>query len=271
MKVVLFCGGQGLRIRDAAQRVPKPMVPIGNRPILLHLMKYYAHFGHTEFIWCLGYRADVIKEYFLSYKEAMLNDFVFSHGGQSIQVLHNDIQDWRITFVNTGLHSNVGQRLLAVQPYLGGDKVFLANYADGLTDLPLGEMVHECVERGTIANFLCVKPTHTLHMVQLSESGIVRDIQPVSQTDTWVNGGYFVLRREIFDYIQPGDELVEQPFQRLIAAGQLHGYRYAGFWMPMDTFKDQQTLETLYQTGQPPWEVWHAVPEQNGLVAQSAS
>ena len=135
MKVVLFCGGLGLRLRDYAEHVPKPMVSIGYRPILWHVMKYFAHFGHKDFILCLGYRADLIKQYFLNYNECLSNDFVLSNGGKSLDLANSDIHDWKITFADTGLRSNIGQRLLAVRKYLANEEVFLANYADGLTDL----------------------------------------------------------------------------------------------------------------------------------------
>src|SRR3990172_6091616 len=135
MKVVLFCGGLGLRLRDFSETIPKPMIPIGYRPILWHLMKYYAHFGHRDFILCLGWRGDVIKEYFLNYNECMFNNFVLSAGGAQVDVLNRDIQDWSITFVDTGISSSVGQRLKAVESYLDGEDVFLANYSDCFTDL----------------------------------------------------------------------------------------------------------------------------------------
>ena len=137
MKVVLFCGGLGLRLRDYADHIPKPMVPIGYRPILWHVMKYFAHFGHKEFILCLGYRGDLIKQYFLNYNECLSNDFVLSKGGKNLDLANSDIHDWRITFADTGLHSNIGQRLLAVQKYLASEEVFIANYSDGLTLLQL--------------------------------------------------------------------------------------------------------------------------------------
>ena len=151
MKVVLFCGGQGMRLRPLSPAplglgdhdtsdLPKPMVPIGGqRPLMWHVMKYYAHFGHKDFILCLGYRGEVIKNYFLHYDEYRTNDFVMAQGGKSLDLLHNDIEDWRITFLDTGLHSNVGQRLKAVQAHLEGEEFFLANYSDGLSDLPLPE------------------------------------------------------------------------------------------------------------------------------------
>ena len=148
MKVVLFCGGMGMRLREHSEALPKPIVPVGHRPIIWHVMKYYAHFGQKDFILCLGYKSAVIKEYFLRYNEAISNDFVMSEGGRNLQLLGTDIQDWTITFADTGLNSNIGQRLKAVERYLHGEEVFLANYADGLTDFPLPSMIdHFMAER----------------------------------------------------------------------------------------------------------------------------
>ena len=141
MKVVIFCGGLGMRLRDFSEAVPKPMIPVGYRPILWHVMRYYAHFGHKDFILCLGYKADTIKSYFLNYDETISNDFVFAEGGKRVDLLESDIQDWTITFVDTGLNANIGQRLKAVQPFLDGEQTFLANYGDGVTNLPLPEMI----------------------------------------------------------------------------------------------------------------------------------
>src|SRR5215471_8954268 len=141
MKVVLFCGGLGTRLKDLSENVPKPMVNIGYRPILWHLMKYYAYYGHKDFILCLGYKADVIKQFFLNYEEWISNDFTLSQGGTQLTLANNDIADWNITFVDTGLHTNIGQRLVAVRKYLEGEDVFLANYSDGLTDLDLRQMI----------------------------------------------------------------------------------------------------------------------------------
>ena len=139
MKVVLFCGGLGMRLRDYSETIPKPMVPVGYRPILWHVMRYYAHYGHKEFILCLGYRADAIKRYFLEYDETISNDFVITGGGKQVDLLASDIQDWKITFVDTGLNSNIGQRLKAVQPFLEGERTFLANYSDGVSDFRIRE------------------------------------------------------------------------------------------------------------------------------------
>jgi glucose-1-phosphate cytidylyltransferase len=257
MKVVLFCGGLGLRIQEAAPSIPKPMVPIANRPILLHIMKYYAHFGHDDFIICLGHKGEVIKEFFLNYNEALANDFVLSAGGKQIELLASDIGEWRITFVNTGLHSNIGQRLRAVRKHLEGEELFLATYGDAVTDAPLPDMLANFNEREKIASFLCVRPsTYSFHTVQVSDRQLVRGIEDVTRADMWINGGFFIFRPEIFEYLQEGEELVEKPFERLIEREELLAYPYEGFWAPMDTLKDKHNLEALAASGRGPWEVW---------------
>jgi glucose-1-phosphate cytidylyltransferase len=255
MKVVIFCGGRGLRLRDYSDAIPKPMVPIGQRPILWHNMRYYAHYGHKEFILCLGYKADVIKDYFLRYNEALSNDFILSGDGH-LELLSTDIQDWRIAFVNTGMNALIGQRLRAVEKHVGNDEMFLANYGDNLTDAPLDKLIDDFRGRDKVAAFLSVAPTSSFHVVSLRGDGVVTAIEEVTASGLRINGGYFIFRREIFDYIRPGEELVEQPFQRLIAAGELIAYPHEGFWAPMDTLKDMQTLEAMHDGGRPPWAVW---------------
>ena len=163
MKVVLFCGGAGMRLRGYADDVPKPMVQIGNRPILWHLMKYYAHFGHKDFILCLGHKGNGIKDYFLHYDESVSNDFVWSQGGKKIHFLNRDIDDWTITFVETGANATIGERLKAVEPYLEGEEMFLANYGDGLSDLPLPSMLETFRESNAIASLLLVQPREFRH------------------------------------------------------------------------------------------------------------
>ena len=256
MKVVLFCGGMGLRLREAGESTPKPLTPIGNRPILWHLMKYYAHFGHKDFILCLGYRGDMIREFFLEYRAAMSTDFVLSEGGRRIELFEDGGDDWRITFVDTGMHSNLGQRLLRVKHLVDKDEAFLANYSDGLSDLPLDRHVSQFLAGGAVASFLSVRPSQSFHAVQSDEGGTVTAIEPVSASDYWINGGYFCLRREVFDYIRPGEELVEQPFQRLLAERKLNTLRYEGYWAAMDTFKDKITLDRMEARGDCPWMVW---------------
>lgn len=258
MKVVLFCGGLGMRLRDYSETIPKPMVPIGYRPILWHVMKYYAHFGHKDFILCLGHGADAIKRYFLDYDECVSNDFVFSGRGKKVELFNSDIDDWRITFADTGMNANIGQRLKAVQGYLEGEEEFLANYSDGLTDLQLPEQLTHFRAQGKIASFVCVRPNLSYHMVSLDPMGdnSVSGIHPINNGSIRINGGYFILNRRIFDYIGPGEELVNEPFQRLVGEKQLIGFQYDGFWAGMDTFKDKQELEGLWRSGASPWAVW---------------
>jgi glucose-1-phosphate cytidylyltransferase len=269
MKVVLFCGGLGLRMLEASKRIPKPMVPIGNRPVLWHVMKYFAHYGHKDFILCLGHKSEVIKEFFLTYNEALSNDFVLRGGTGDIELLSSDAHDWNVTFVDTGLRATVGERLKAVEQHLEGEEYFLANYGDVLTDAPLPLMVDNLVTTGKTASFLCVRPTYTFHVVKVDQDPpILRDIQDVTKADLWLNGGYFVFRRDIFDYIEPGEDLVFEPFQRLIAQEGILGYRYDGFWAPMDTLKDKHNLEALLESGRAPWRVWE---NQDGETVDDAS
>jgi glucose-1-phosphate cytidylyltransferase len=256
MKVVLFCGGLGMRLRDFSETIPKPMVNIGNRPILWHIMRYYAHYGHKEFILCLGHKGDLIKDYFLNYKETLSNDFVLSEGGRKVELLNSDIHDWKITFVNTGLNSNIGQRLKAAEKYLAGERVFLANYTDLLSDLRLPDLMDYFNHHDKIACFISVPPTQSFHIVTTKEGGLVSRIKHVSEAGVRINGGFFVFKDQIFDYIKDGEELVYEPFQRLIEKKQLVAYNHNGFWACMDTFKERQLLEDMYTRGETPWEVW---------------
>lgn len=256
MKVVLFCGGLGLRIRDYSTSVPKPLVPIGSRPILWNVMKYYAHFGHKDFILCLGYQGETIKQFFLNYNECLSNDFTLSQGGKKLELFNSDIHDWKITFVDTGIDSNIGQRLKAVQGYLEGEEMFLANYTDGLTDLHLPDLIERFEKRGCVATFLTAPPNLSYHIVETGRGGMVQEIRELSKAKLRINSGYFAFRKEIFDYLRPGEELVKEPFQRLIAKNQLLAYEHEGFFLAMDTFKDRQQMEELLAAGVAPWELW---------------
>jgi glucose-1-phosphate cytidylyltransferase len=259
-----------MRLRGYADDVPKPMVNIGTRPLLWHLMKYYAHFGHKDFILCLGYKGNVIKDYFLHYDEAASNDFVWSQGGKKVQYLNKDIDDWTITFVETGANATIGERLKAVEPYLQGEEMFLANYGDGLSDLDLNTMIDTFSRSNAIASLLLVQPTASFDIVHVGAGGAVAGVSALTQSDIWINGGFFVMRTEIFQYIHPGDELVRAPFQRLIEKQALLAYKCTGFWQCMDTFKDKQALEELNQ-GKAPWKVWHRVAATASNQAQTAS
>jgi glucose-1-phosphate cytidylyltransferase len=256
MKVVLFCGGLGTRLREHSDTIPKPLVNIGTRPILWHLMRYYAHYGHKDFILCLGYRGDLIREYFLKYNECLSNDFVMHGPNRDIELLSRDIDDWRITFVDTGLHANLGQRLLRVRKHVQDEPMFLANYSDGLSDLPLDSYVDGFRQRNAVASLVTVRPSQSFHAVHADEDGTVTEVRSVSASDYWINGGFFCLRREIFDVMREGEELVEAPFARLVEQRRLWTRRYTGFWAAMDTFKDKITFDRMEGRGDCPWKVW---------------
>ena len=263
MKVVLFCGGLGMRLREFSENIPKPLVKIGYRPIIWHLMKYYAHFGHKDFILCLGYKADDFKKYFLQYDECTSNDFTMSEGGSKLELNNSDIHDWRITFVDTGMNSNIGERLVKVKGYLSNEEMFLANYSDGLTDMNLHEQLAHFKTYNKIAGFLSVKPNLSYHAVtSLKNGALVGEMKPFKSCNIRINGGFFILNKDIFNYINEGEELVLEPFYRLIEKEQLVAYEYEGFWGAMDTFKDKQMLDELYEKGNPPWQVWNSNNEQ---------
>lgn len=256
MKVVLFCGGLGTRLREHSETIPKSLVSIGSRPIIWHLMRAYAHFGHKDFILALGYRGEMIREYFLRYNECLSNDFVLSHGGRSVELLGSDIEDWRITFVDTGLHSNIGQRLLRVRRHLGDEPEFLANYSDGLSDVPIDRLIDHFRRLGAAASFVAVQSPQSFHAVHGDNGGFVTRFGRLADADLWINGGFFCMSQEVFEYIREGDELVEAPFQRMIERRRLAVYRHRGFWQAMDTFKDKITLDRMEGRGDCPWMVW---------------
>jgi glucose-1-phosphate cytidylyltransferase len=265
MKVVLFCGGFGLRMREGAASAPKPMSMIGDRPLLWHVMRYYAHFGHSDFILCLGYGAAAVKDYFLHYDETLSNDFTLRGGGRDIQLFSTDISDWNITFIDTGLHASIGERLMRIRQHVEGDEMFLANYADTLTDAPMNEIIERFATSGSVASTLAVPPVSSHHVIEMDDGGQVTGVREVRELMQYENGGYFVLRPTIFDYLREGEDMVPHAFARLIPEGNLLAQRYTGFWRAADTFKDRAELEDLYHRGQCPWMLWD--PQRSGALA----
>lgn len=257
MKVVLFCGGLGTRLGVYTETVPKPMIEIGSRPLIWHLMRYYAHYGHKDFILCLGYKGAIIKKYFLEYNECMSNDFVYGKGGRDIRLFNHDIEDWTISFVETGLNSNIGQRLLAVKDHLEGEDVFLANYSDGLSDLNLDTYLENFRHKDKVASFLCVKPPQSFHAVLFDPDDNVEDIVPIRDSNLWINGGFFAFKKEIFDYLEKGDVLETDPFFLLAGTSQIIGYKNTGFWGCIDTLKDKKAFDDMFEAGNTPWMVWN--------------
>lgn len=273
MKVVLFCGGHGMRMREGPGSVPKPMVMIGDRPLLWHVMRYYAHFGHTEFVLCLGYGAAAVKEYFLRYDETLSNDFTLnftgddgfaaprrrlSVGGRDLELHSTDITDWKITFIDTGLRSTIGERLLRVRAQVEGEPMFLANYADTLTDAPLPDMIEQFRRTDATVSILAVPPFSTHHVLDFDAAGTVLRVRESQDLMQWENGGYFVMRQGIFDALREGEDMVPHAFNRLLAQQRLFAYPFQGFWRAADTFKDRVELEEMYHRGACPWMVWDA-------------
>jgi glucose-1-phosphate cytidylyltransferase len=256
VKVVLFCGGLGMRMREGAASAPKPMNMIGDRPLLWHVMRYYAHFGHTDFILCLGYGAAAVKEFFLRYDETQSNDFTLVAGGRDIRMHSTDITDWNVTFIDTGLNSTIGERLMRVRAHVQHEEMFLANYADTLTDAPLDEMIDGFGRTDAVASMLAVPPVSTHHVVEIDDAGQVTGVREVRELMQWENGGYFVMRPGIFDALRGGEDMVPHAFARLLKDGKLHARRHTGFWRAADTFKDRAELEEMFRNGRCPWMLW---------------
>jgi glucose-1-phosphate cytidylyltransferase len=258
LKVVLFCGGFGMRMREGAASAPKPMNMIGDRPLLWHVMRYYAHFGHTEFILCLGYGAAAVKEYFMHYDETQSNDFTLRSGGRDITLHSTDITDWTVRFIDTGLQSTIGERLMRVRDFVDGDEMFLANYADTLTDAPLDKMIEEFRRTDATASLLAVPPASTHHVVEIDGVGQVTGVREVRGLNQWENGGYFIMRPAIFDALREREDIVPHALSRLVEGGSLLAQRHTGFWRAVDTFRDRAEMEELFHKGQCPWMLWDA-------------
>jgi glucose-1-phosphate cytidylyltransferase len=270
MKTVLFCGGLGTRIRDYSENVPKPMIPIGDKPILWHLMSYYSQYGHKDFVLCLGYKANVIKEFFLNYQPHVYADCVVSGFGNRVETLGDPQADWRVTMIDTGVWRNIGERLFAVKSHVENEEIFLANYSDGLSDVDLPAMIETFKRSGKVAAFVAARPNFSLHLVDMNDDGRVSALRSTKDADLWINGGGFIFRREIFHYLRDGEELVEEPFQRLIEDDQLLAFRHNGFWRPMDTLKDKEVLEDLVEKGRLPWLLNVAPPAAAASVGRKA-
>ncbi|MEY9183897.1 glucose-1-phosphate cytidylyltransferase [Bradyrhizobium sp. USDA 326] len=264
MKVVLFCGGLGTRIREYSESIPKPMVPVGQHPMLWHVMQYYSQYGHRDFVLCLGYKANAIKEYFLNSDRWAHSDCVVSNFGRKIEVIGEQPPDWQVALVDTGIWRNIGQRLMAVRSLVENEDIFLANYSDGLTDAPLPEIIERFKRSKMVGCFVAVHPPFNFHLAEFNGGDAVKRLRSSQQSEIWINGGYFIFRNEIFDYIREGEELVLEPFNRLIEAGKLMAYKYEGFWRAMDTLRDRQVLEEMIERGEMPWKV---VPEARTQAA----
>lgn len=258
MKVVILCGGQGTRLREETEYRPKPLVEIGGRPILLHIMKSYAHHGFRDFVLCLGYRGNMIKEHFLNY-EAMNNDFTVSLGSKP-EIHHHGSHDedgFRVTLADTGLDSMTGKRIKAVQPYVDGD-TFMVTYGDGVSDVDLNALLAFHKQHGRLATVTTVRPISRFGVLKLDSSGKVAGFDEKPQLEGWINVGFFIFERGVFDYLSDDASCVleQEPLQNLARDGELVAYRHDGFFYAMDTYREFKVLNELWDSGGAPWKVW---------------
>jgi glucose-1-phosphate cytidylyltransferase len=257
MQAIILCGGQGTRLREETEFRPKPMVDVGGRPILWHIMKIYAQNGFHDFVLCLGYQGQMIKEYFLNY-EAMNNDFSISLGGRK-QIEyhgHHEEHDFRVTLVDTGLESMTGGRILRVKPYVKGD-TFLVTYGDGVADVDLKRLMQFHQSHGKLATVTTVKPTSRFGLLELGNDARVISFAEKPQVEGWMSAGFFVFDRRVFDYLSGDDCILERaPLERLAREGQLMAYRHEGFFFAMDTYREYQQLNRIWDSGKAPWKIW---------------
>ncbi len=255
MKAVILAGGLGTRLREQTEFRPKPMVEVGGKPILWHIMKIFAHHGITEFVICIGYKGDVIKEYFLDY-EARNNDFTITLGKSHDITFHNQHleSDWKVTVADTGDETQTGGRVKRIEQYIDDDR-FMVTYGDGLADVDISKLLAFHEEHGKKATLTSVQPLSRFGVLDLDEAGEVEHFREKPQVDGWVNAGFFVFERDVFKYIGEDDVLEQKPLERLAADRELMAYRHEGFWQPMDTYRESKLLNDLWQQGAP-WKVW---------------
>ena len=257
MKVVILCGGLGTRLREETEFRPKPMVPVGNRPILWHIMKIYAHYGHKDFILCLGYKGEVIKDYFRNYQWNTSDVTLHLNSTPKITYhTHHDEEDWKVTLIDTGSETQTGGRLKRVLPYLDSDP-FLLTYGDGVTDSNINESIAFHEKHGGIATVTAVRPAARFGDLVVSGNRVTAFKEKPKQSSEFISGGFFVFNKSIGEYLTGDDTVLEQePLARLAAEGKVNAYQHTGFWQCMDTYREQQMLEKMYVSGNAPWKIW---------------
>lgn len=258
MKVVILAGGFGTRISEESHLKPKPMIEIGERPILWHIMKYYSHFGYTDFIICLGYKGYVIKEFFADYYLHMSDvTFDFSRGKQKVQIHSNTAEPWCVTLVDTGLNTMTGGRIKRIRDYIG-DEDFMLTYGDGVSDVDIHALVDFHKEHGKIATMTAIQPGGRFGVLDIDKDSTVAAFREKAQKDNaWINGGFMVLKPEIIDYIEGDDTFFErEPLEAAASKGELKAYFHNGFWQCMDTQRDRELLDAMLKKNKAPWKVW---------------
>jgi len=258
MKVVILAGGYGTRIRDVSNDIPKPMIPIGNYPILWHIMKHFAHFSFKDFILCLGYKNEVIKDYFLNYQKRQ-NDFTLDLKTQNIEDHTNRIiDDWKVTFVETGLNSFTGARIFRVKQYLEKDDYFMLTYGDGVSDIDVDKLFYFHKSHGKLMTVTGGHPPGRFGELELEDNLVVGFNEKPQVTEGWISAGFFVCSRSVLDYLTPNEDLIfeKEPINNIVKDGQLMVYKHEGFWHPMDTSRDYQLLNQLWGQNKAPWRTW---------------
>lgn len=260
MKVVILCGGKGTRLREETEYKPKPMVTIGGRPILWHIMKIYSHYGFKEFVLCLGYKGEMIRDYFLNFEERSNDVTVTLRRNGSERICHHHpqhLEDWTITLADTGQETLTGSRIARIEPYLGKDETFLMTYGDGLSDIPIAKVAKFHLQQGTIGTVCGVHPNSRYGILEV-DGNRVTNFSEKPQLEGYINGGYAVFNREIFRYLSPdGDCILEQqPLKMLAQEGQLSVFRHEGFFYAMDTYQHYEEINRMWDRGNRPWVVW---------------
>lgn len=256
MKVVILCGGMGTRMREETEFKPKPLVPIGRMPVLWHIMKIYSHYGFKDFILCLGYKGEMIKEYFLNFEE-MTNDFTLNLRSKKEKVTHHNkerLEDWNITFVDTGFETNTGGRVKGIEHLVDGDEFFLT-YGDGLSNVNISRLLDYHRSKKKVGTLTAINPTSPFGIIEVA-NGIAKSFKEKPRLEGLINGGFFVFNKKIFDYLEENSILEEEPLKRLTAEKGLAVYEHNDFWQCMDTFKDVERLNKMWREGDTPWKVW---------------
>ena len=257
MKVVILAGGYGTRITEESHLKPKPMIGIGDRPILWHIMKHYSHYGFNDFVICLGYKGYVIKEFFSDYF-LYTSDVTFDLAKNEMQVHNNYSEPWKVTLVDTGLDTMTGGRVKRIQKYIGNE-TFMLTYGDGVSDIDLNELVEFHKQKGKIATITAINPGHRFGAMEIDDNNQVMSFREKDKSDGGlINGGFMVLEPEFFNYLS-GDSMIleKEPLENLSKEGQLVAYKHNGFWKCMDTLRDKNQLEEMWNNGQAPWKVWN--------------
>jgi glucose-1-phosphate cytidylyltransferase len=256
MKVVILAGGFGTRLSEETSVIPKPMVEIGGKPILWHIMKIYSHFGFNDFVICLGYKGYIIKEYFHNY---MLHqsDLVIDLKNNKSEIFNSEVEPWNITLVQTGLNAQTGGRLLAIKKYIENER-FMLTYGDGVADVNIHNLIESHKKSGKIATITAVQPQGRFGALALDENNFVKEFKEKPKGDgDWINGGFFVCEPEVFNFLEDENTIWERtPLEQIALNGGLNAYKHNGFWKPMDTLRDKKELESLWESNSAPWKLW---------------